>query len=127
MNGTQFEFVILKHKTLHPHYDLILETGDGLKSWILLKEPPVGEDERRLAIEDEVYGIDFSFSGDIVEDGYGTGRAEIWDKGIYKIREKNRSKIIFGAEGEKFFGKFIILLPEWGRWSRKRLWVLTKY
>jgi hypothetical protein len=155
MSGTRLRFIIQKHETHHPHYDLRLETQESLKSWILPKEPPIKEREKRLAIEDvreplrpfdkaclersrkaqgsgqarsndEDRELDLINSRNIIEDGYGNGKAEIWDKGIYKLKEKDRSKIVFEAEGKKFLGRFILLLPSWGRWGKRPLWVLFK-
>ena len=142
MNGMQLRFIIQKHKTHHPHYDLRLEIQESLKSWILPKEPPTKKGEKRLAIEgvreplwppstklrtgsdkaqdsgqaqsnDEDKELDFINSGSIIEDIYGAGEAEIWDKGTYRITEKDRSKIIFEARGSRFFGRFILLFPSW--------------
>ncbi|HSE82941.1 MAG TPA: DNA polymerase ligase N-terminal domain-containing protein [Thermodesulfobacteriota bacterium] len=128
MNGTQLRFIIQKHKTHHPHYDLRLETDRGFRSWILLKEPPTDKNVRGLAIEDgEKDASSIISSGKTIEDGYGAGEAEIWDSGIYKIKKKNKSKIMFKAEGKRFLGSFILLFPNWGRWSKKPLWVLIKY
>lgn len=128
MNGTRLRFIIQKHKTHHPHYDLRLETYEAFRSWILLKEPPTEENGRGLAIEDGEKGAPFIVSSKkILEDGYGTGEAETWDSGIYEVRKKSKSKIIFEAEGKRLLGSFILLLPSWGKWGKKPLWVLIKY
>lgn len=128
MNGTQLRFIVQRHKTHHPHYDLRLETDEGFRSWILLKEPPTKENGSWLAIEDQEKDAPSIISSEkIIEDGYGVGEAEKWDSGIYKIRQKNKSKILFEAEGKRLLGSFILLLPSWGRWSKKPLWVLIKY
>lgn len=92
-------------------------------SWILPRGIPKEEGERRLAVEDNGGQIK---PGDIVEDGYGVGRAEVWDSGTYEIKKKTRSKIEFEAKGKRLFGRFILLLPSWGRWCRKRVWVLIR-
>jgi bifunctional non-homologous end joining protein LigD len=127
MNGTQLRFIIQKHKTHHPHYDLRLETDEGFRSWILLREPPTKENERGLAIGDQERDAPSIISFEDMEDGYGAGKVETWDSGVYKIRQKNKSKILFEAEGKRLLGSFILLLPSWGRWSKKPLWVLIKY
>ena len=127
MNGTQLRFIIQKHKTHHPRYDLRLETDEGFRSWILLKEPPTRENGRGLAIEDQKKDSpSIITSKEIVEGGYGDGEVEIWDSGIYRIRQRNKAKIVFEAEGKRLVGSFILLLPSWGRWGKKPLWVLIK-
>jgi bifunctional non-homologous end joining protein LigD len=127
MNGTLLRFIVQRHKTCHPHYDLRLEVNGVLTSWIIPKGIPEKEDEKRLAIEDkEENTSSISSSNTIIEDGYGIGEVETLDSGFYEIEEKKRGKIIFRAKGEKLSGRFILLLPGWGRWSKKRLWVLIK-
>ena len=126
MSGTQLRFIVQKHKTPHPHYDLRLEMGGILKSWILPRDFPTEWNEKRLAIEDKDQEFELISSRGVVSDGYGMGEAEVWDNGIYEIRERRRSKIAFRAQGEKFPGRFVLLLPSWGIWGKKRLWVLFR-
>lgn len=99
--------------------------GEVLRSWILPKNFPV-EDEKRLAIEDRDQELGFVSSGTIISDGYGVGEAEVWDIGIYEVERRSGSKVVFSARCEKFSGRFILLLPGWGIWSKKRLWVLFR-
>lgn len=125
MSGTP-RIIIQRHKTLYPHYDLGLEMEGKLKSWILPKDPPVG-DEKRLAIEDKDQGLEFIISPEsIISDGYGVGKAEVWDSGIYEVEKKSQSRIVFGIRCDKISGRFILLLPAWGMLSKKRLWVLFR-
>jgi bifunctional non-homologous end joining protein LigD len=109
-----------------PHYDLRLEIGGILKSWILPKGLAVHESEKRLAIEDvdkELHSMD---SISVVEDGYENGEAEVWDSGFCHVEEKIRGRIVFRLEGERFSGRFLLLLPSCGGWYKKGLWVLVK-
>ncbi len=125
MSGTP-RFVIQKHKTLHPHYDLRLKIGGILQSWILPKDSPIKDKEKRLAIEDGEEKLNSMGSLSVVEDGYGIGEAEVWDSGFCHIEEKRRGRMVFRVEGERFSGRFLLLLPIWGGWNKKRLWVLVK-
>jgi len=99
--------------------------GEIIRSWILPKGFPI-EYEKRLAIEDSDRGLGFVCSGAIIGDGYGIGEVEVLDSGVYRIEWKSRSKIVFIARCEKFSGRFILLIPSWGVWSKKRLWVLFR-
>ncbi len=126
MSGTHLNFLIQEHRSEHPHYDLKLEIGGVLRSWILPKSIPTEEDERRLAIEDKDEQLGSVKTEGIPEDGYGKGEAQVWDSGICHIIKNSKSKIEFEARGEKLSGKFVLLLPSWGRWCKKRLWVLIK-
>ena len=127
MSGTRLKFFIQKHKTAHPHYDLRLETRGMLRSWVLPKAIPTKDNEVRLAIEDDEYAHGhISPDEGIVEDGYGEGQAEVWDIGICELGKNSKSKVEFEAKGQRLSGKFVLLLPDWGRRYKKRLWVLIK-
>ncbi|HWP92652.1 MAG TPA: DNA polymerase ligase N-terminal domain-containing protein [Thermodesulfobacteriota bacterium] len=126
MSGMQLRFIIQNHKTNHPHFDLSLEIDGARMTWILPKRVPIKGREIRLAIKDKAERPSSFDYNTVVDDGYGMGEAEVWDTGTYEITSKNKSKIEFEAKGEKFAGKFILLLPSWGRWYKKRLWTLIK-
>jgi len=49
-----FNFLIQKHNTPHPHYDLYLEVGDELKSWIIPNGIPTIKKEKKVAVENEI-------------------------------------------------------------------------
>lgn len=80
----------------------------------------------RLVIEDKEDPHGSVNSKGIVEDGYGEGEVEIWDSGTYKLAKNSKSKIEIEVKSEKLSGKFVLLLPNWGRWYKKRLWILIK-
>ncbi|MBI2486994.1 MAG: 3'-phosphoesterase [Deltaproteobacteria bacterium] len=126
MSGTRLNFCIQKHRTEHPHYNLRLEIGGILRSWILPKTIPTKDNEMRLVIEDKEDPHGSVNSKGIVEDGYGEGEVEIWDSGTYKLAKNSKSKIEIEVKSEKLSGKFVLLLPNWGRWYKKRLWILIK-
>ena len=119
-----FNFLIRKHNTSHPHYDLYLEVGDELKSWIIPYGIPTIKKEKKVAVENEILDepIDNIESQEIFEDAYGKGKTKLWDKGIYTLETNKKIKIIINAEGNKFNGKFLLHVPNWGRWTKKRLW-----
>jgi bifunctional non-homologous end joining protein LigD len=123
MDGTN-SFIIHKHSTLNPHYDLRIEIEGVLKSWIILKKLSNKTKEKRLAIEDKNLEHNIIHAKSVIDDGYGVGEAEIWDSGSYELREKRNSKIVIETEGAKFRGRYVLLLPSWGKLSKKRLWVL---
>jgi DNA ligase D-like protein (predicted 3'-phosphoesterase) len=125
MNGTH-RFLIQKHHTEHPHFDLKLEFGDSMKSWILPNRIPCEGSVKTIAIEmnDCVFNSDVFMSA--IDDEYGIGEAEIWDRGHYDIITISNEKIKLDAKGERFKGRFVFIVPSWGRWTGKRLWVLIK-
>ncbi|MBI4228910.1 MAG: ATP-dependent DNA ligase [Deltaproteobacteria bacterium] len=125
MNGTH-RFLILKHHTYHPHFDLKLEFGDLMKSWILPKRIPGEDDVKSLAIEVNKHAFNPDVFVKAIDDQYGIGEAELWDSGYYDILFHRDEKIALNAKGGLFRGRFIFIVPSWGRWTSKRLWILIK-
>jgi DNA ligase D-like protein (predicted 3'-phosphoesterase) len=125
MNGTH-RFLIQKHHTDHPHFDLKMEFGDSMKSWMLPNRIPSEGSVKALAIE----LMDCAFNSDVfiaaIDDQYGMGEAELWDTGHYDIITIRNEKIELDAMGERFRGRFVFIVPSWGRWTAKRLWVVIK-
>lgn len=117
-------FVIHKHYARKPHYDFRLEINETLKSWAIPKEPPLIPGQRRLAIEVEDHPLEFAdFEGEIPEGSYGAGKIIIWDKGHYKLIEKDVNKIVFNLYGKKIKGKYCLLKF---KKEKRKLWLLFK-
>jgi DNA ligase D-like protein (predicted 3'-phosphoesterase) len=109
-------FVVQKHNARNLHYDLRVEIAGVLKSWAIPKEPSSLVGLKRLAIETFDHSMDYAdFEGEI-EDGYGKGTVEIWDKGefenlkedtIQKEYEKGHIEILLN--GKRLNGKFALI------------------
>lgn len=107
-------FVIQKHHARTLHYDLRLEMEGVLKSWAIPKEPPTVEGIKRLAIQTGDHAIEYAdFEGTITE-GYGAGKVEIWDRGIFEPESVKEKKIVFSLSGEKMKGKFVLVKMNFG-------------
>lgn len=103
-------YVIQKHDASHLHYDLRLEMDDVLKSWAIPKTPPIEKGIKRLAVQTEDHLIDYAcFEGIIPEGTYGAGSVEIWDKGTYKIEEREEDKIVININGRKLEGRYCLI------------------
>jgi bifunctional non-homologous end joining protein LigD len=122
------KFLIRKHNTPHPHYDLFLEVGNELKSWIIPTNIPKNPSDKKVAIEVDVpkQSLEEAEAQEMIEDAYGRGKTKLWDKGVYTLETNKKIKIIINAEGNKFNGKFLLHVPNWGRWTKKRLWTMEK-
>jgi len=122
------KFLIRKHNTPHPHYDLFLEVGNELKSWIIPTNIPKNPSDKKVAIEVDVpiQSLEEAGAQEMIEDAYGRGKTKLWDKGTYTLDSHKNIKIVFNAEGSKLKGRFLLYVPNWGRWTKKRLWTMEK-
>jgi bifunctional non-homologous end joining protein LigD len=122
------KFLIRKHNTSHPHYDLFLEVGNELKSWIIPTNIPKNPSDKKVAIEVDVpkQSLEEAEAQEMIEDAFGVGKTKLWDKGIYALETNKKIKIIINAEGGKLKGRFLLHVPNWGRWTKKRLWTMEK-
>lgn len=103
-------FVIQKHLATHLHYDFRLEMEGVLKSWAVPKGPPTTPGIRRLAVEVEDHPVSYmDFEGFIPEGQYGAGKVEIWDKGRYKLRQKEHNRLTFTLCGDRLQGEYSLI------------------
>ena len=59
-----------------------------------------------------------------IKEGYGKGSVKIWDKGTYKLIEKDKKKIEFELFGNKLKGKYVLIFTGYG--SKKNGWLFFK-
>ncbi|MGB2691675.1 MAG: DNA polymerase ligase N-terminal domain-containing protein [Thermodesulfobacteriota bacterium] len=121
-------FLIHKHITSHPHYDFYLEVGGELKSWIIPNGLPEKTKSQIVAVESGLLNqsIKELESQEMFEDSYGVGETEFWDKGSCTLETNKDIKIIIEPLGDKFIGKYLLHVPNWGRTTKKRLWTIEK-
>ncbi len=117
MKGTS-SFVIGRYKGSRRHYELVLESKGGTRRWIIPKNIPRKYREKRIAIEET--------EGKNSGERWDGGRREIWDRGAFETEASNSIRMVINASGEKLRGRYLLLVPGWGRWTGKRLWVLEK-
>jgi DNA ligase D-like protein (predicted 3'-phosphoesterase) len=117
-------FIIHEHHASHLHWDLRLEMNGVLKSWAVPKSPSIEKNEKRLAIQVEDHPLEYAnFHGTIPEENYGAGEVKIWDKGTYKLIEKNSKKIIIEINGKKLKGKYCLIKTNYGN---KKSWLFMR-
>jgi DNA ligase D-like protein (predicted 3'-phosphoesterase) len=96
-----------------------------LKSWAIPKSPPTKKGIKRLAISVSDHDLDYAdFEGEIKE-GYGKGSVKIWDKGSYKLLDKDKKKIEIEIKGKKLKGKYILLKTSYGK-NPEKSWLFFK-
>tara|TARA_Y100000310_G_C20372514_1_gene664186 strand:- start:163 stop:525 length:363 start_codon:yes stop_codon:yes gene_type:complete len=118
------KFVIQEHLSTKKHWDFRLEMNGKLKSWAITKLPPKRKNLKRLAIQTPDHSLEYgNFEGEIKE-GYGKGKVKIWDKGTYKLLEKDKKKILFELNGKKLQGKYVLVFTAFG--PKKNGWIFFK-
>jgi bifunctional non-homologous end joining protein LigD len=149
MPNESLVFVVHKHKTLRPHYDLRLEIHGVMPSWAISKGLTLDNTVKRLALPTTDHDLDYRhFEGVIPEGEYGAGPVMIWDTGYYipeieiskgvreEIRDRKegerimqeglkKGEIKFALHGKKLHGSFALVKTT--GWGPKNSWLLIKH
>jgi len=122
------DFVIGRHRTSHKHYDLVLGINGVTRHFIVPNNIPRRYGEKRIAIEEKETSAfpPTGGNGQAAEDSWGKGKWEIWDEGSFEIEASSGIKLVINSSGGRFRGRYLLLVPGWGRWTGKRLWVIEK-
>ena len=123
-----YSYTVFRHEADAPHWDLFV-TGDGrAMHWIVPSGIPEGEKDKRLAVEESAPEDipEVTEDGSAFRDGYGRGEAGLWDRGTCTIEMSNKIKMVLNVEGDRMRGKYLFIIPAWGRWTEKKLWVIEK-
>ena len=130
-------FVIQEHDASTHHYDLRLEVGGVLRSWVVPKGPSTDPRAKRLAIPTEDHPVEYAdFEGVIPEGAYGAGTVIVWDAGPYRsLKEDDDGQSVpvedqladghatVWLEGEKLRGGYALTRVDTGDEER---WLLVK-
>lgn len=120
---SQNRFVIQEHWASHHHFDFRLEMEGVLKSWAVPKGLPEKPGMKRLAVQTEDHPVSYiNFEGEIPKGCYGAGTVKIFDKGKYKLLEKTKERILFGLQGKKLKGRYLLLKMK----GKENLWLIMK-
>jgi bifunctional non-homologous end joining protein LigD len=117
------KFVVHRHKTGRPHFDLRVVQDEILRCWSLTKEPPFRKGERRLAIERESFDAGALTAGMFSEEAFGEGRVHTWDSGEVEISSASAREINFVFKGGKLSGRYRLRSMRWYPGNR---WLLEK-
>ena len=116
-------FVVHRHKTARPHFDLRLIEEGVLRCWSLLKELPSQTGEQRLAIERESAAPDSACGASLERDAFGEGKVYLWDEGEVDIKVSTPRKLVLEFTGKKLAGSYELLRMLWYPGNR---WLLRK-
>jgi len=115
-------FIIHRHSAGRSHFDLRLLYGDRVRSWSLLRIPPVGA-EQRLAIEREELNAEDLERETIHESAFGAGRAVRWDEGEAGLVLESEDVLVLQLNGRKLSGRYELKRMDWypgNRWLLRR-------
>ncbi|MFZ0872779.1 MAG: DNA ligase D [Rhodanobacter sp.] len=122
-------FVVQLHHASRRHFDFRLQVGDTLKSWAVPKGPSYDPKIKRLAVEVEDHPVSYAdFEGDI-EEGYGKGHVDQFDKGVWATQGDPEAQLQKGHLRFELFGKRLKggwHLVRSGRRERQQAWFLMK-
>jgi DNA ligase D-like protein (predicted 3'-phosphoesterase) len=117
-------FVVHRHKTGKPHYDLRLVLNDVLRSWSLLKELPHRNGEKRLAIERESFEAGAAACTRFEEEAFGVGNVYVWDKGEVEITDSSARQLLLKFQGTRLSGRYELRRMRWypgNRWLMQKM------
>ncbi|MGH8189987.1 MAG: DNA ligase D [Rhodanobacteraceae bacterium] len=102
---TRAIFVVQLHHASRRHFDFRLQVGDALKSWAVPKGPSFDPSVKRLAVEVEDHPVGYAgFEGDI-EEGYGKGHVDLFDRGVWATGDDARKQLEKGHLAFELFGE----------------------
>jgi hypothetical protein len=105
-------FVILEHDYPHLHWDLLLETGEVLRSWRLMSCPLHGESLIAVALADHRLCY-LDYEGPI---SGNRGTVRRWEKGTFATRMDEQDHIDIRLDGEHLHGRLQLHREQADRW-----------
>lgn len=94
-----------------------------MRSWSLLREPPLRNGEKRLAIERESFTADSINCKKFEEEAFGSGVVKPWDEGEIDIESLSPKQLVAIFKGKRVAGKYEFRRMRWYPGNR---WILSK-
>jgi len=117
------KFLVHRQAAGRRHFDLRLVQDDRVRSWSMLKEPPMRTRDKRLAIEREELPVEALGLPRIEEEAFGTGSVQVWDGGEVTEIVAQPEKLILTFGGTKMRGRYELRRMKWYPGNR---WLLEK-
>jgi hypothetical protein len=107
-------FVVLTHDHPFLHWDLMLESGDALRTWRLLDPPDTGGVIRAEPLGDHRRDY-LTYEGPV---SGGRGCVERWDAGEFRLGAETPERVEFQLAGQRLNGIAVLeRQPADGRWT----------
>ena len=103
-------FVILEHDHPFLHWDLMLESGESLRTWRLHGEPPAGRTIAAEPLPDHRLAY-LDYEGPV---SGNRGTVTRWDAGEYRLLEESKERIVLVLSGNRLTGSAVIASAETG-------------
>ena len=104
-------FVILEHDHPHPHWDLMLDVGDVLRTWRLPSAPSAGDMIAERIVDHRRAYLDYEgpISGN-------RGTVKRWDQGTYSAHESAVDLFDIELMGENLRGRVHMFRSDGANW-----------
>ncbi len=106
-------YVILEHDHPFLHWDLMLETGDVLRTWRLLEQPVPGKTIAAEALG-EHRRLYLDYEGPVSGD---RGTVKRWDAGDFNAVSEENGRFVVNLSGRRVQGTAILELDDDQKWS----------
>ena len=117
-------YMVHEHHSRSHHFDLRLEFDGVLRSWAVPKGLSTEPGVRRLAMEVPDHALGYApFEGVIPEGSYGAGKVEVWDRGTFKLKEKDEDAIVLEILGKRIQGVYHLRRTAMG--GDRRKWLVS--
>ena len=99
-------YVVLRHEcppdyARPSHWDLMLEVGDGLRTWAIPLEPSPGASMIAEALGD--HRLEYlDYEGPVSRDRGSVAR---WDRGTYRVERESNEELVVLLAGERLCGR----------------------
>jgi bifunctional non-homologous end joining protein LigD len=125
-------FVVQKHATSSPHFDLRLELDGVLKSWAIPRDPGGDTPVKLLAVHTMDHPLEYaSFEPDVPKGRHGDAHRGIWDEGTWipegsALASFRRGSLSFELKGKRMKGRWSLLRMGNATTRKKDLWLLVR-